>query len=194
MFSTLSFAAYAAQPGSPETQNPDQIPAETEVDVSDTREVIQVLYVSNTSEIKVADLVRERNPDEALQRYADELIRDHETLISALKELANVKSISLKEGELEEPAQLVGTMMDQQLQNLAAKSQEEFRSAFLESSIMSHQKTLEFFSQIEQGNSDDALKAIIVVARQAVEKHLADAQKLKAQIQQPGSEPAQPAE
>ncbi|HET9238373.1 MAG TPA: DUF4142 domain-containing protein [Oligoflexus sp.] len=192
MISTLSLTAYAAQPG--ETQNPDQVPAETEVNVSDTREVIQVLYVSNTSEIKVADLVRERNPGEALQSYADELIRDHETLISALKELANVKSISLKEGELEEPAQLVGTMMDQQLQTLAAKSQEEFRSAFLETSIMNHQKTLEFFSQIEQGNSDDALKAIIAVARQAVEKHLADAQKLKAEVQQPGSEPAQPAE
>lgn len=186
MLSTLSLTAYAAQPG--EAQNPDQVPAETELDVSDTREVIQVLYVSNTSEIKVADLVRERNPDEALQRYADELIRNHETLISALKELANVKSISLEEGELEEPAQLVGTMMDQALQNLAAKPQEEFRSAFLESSIMSHQKTLELYSQIEQGNSDDALKAIIAVARQAVEKHLADAQKLKAE------EPAQPTE
>jgi predicted outer membrane protein len=53
---------------------------------------------------------------------------------------------------------------------------------------MSHQKTLELYNQIEQGNSDDALKAIIAVARQAVEKHLADAQKLKAE------EPAQPTE
>jgi predicted outer membrane protein len=192
MISTLSLTAYAAQPS--EGQNPDQIPAETEVNVKDTREVIQVLYVSNTSEIEIANLVRERNPDESLQNYADELIRDHETLISALKELADVKSISLKEGELEQPAQLVDTMMDKHLQNLAQRPQEEFRSAFLEASIMSHQKTLEFFSKIEQGNSDDALKAIIAVARQAVEKHLADAQKLKAEIQQPGTEPAQPAE
>jgi putative membrane protein len=197
MISTLSFAAYAAQPGSPEVENPDQIPTETQVDVSDTRAVIQVLYVSNASEIKLADLVRERNPDEDLRRYADELARDHAGMNQALEALANVKSISLKEGEMEEPAQLVDTKMDQELQNLAAKPQEQFRSAFLEAAIVEHQKTLEFYSQIEQGNSDDALKVIIAASRQLIEKHLADAQRLKAEMQepqQPGSETEQPVE
>lgn len=197
VISTLSFAAYAAQPGSTETETPDQTPAETQVDVSDTREVIQVLYVSNVAEIKLADLVRERNPDEDLRRYADELARDHGLMNNMLEMLANIKSISLETAEMEESAQLVGTKMDQELQTLAAQPQEQFRSAFLEASIVEHQKTLEFYSQIEQGNSDDALKATIAIARQLVEKHLADAQKLKAESQepqQPGSETEQPVE
>lgn len=197
VISTLSFAAYAAQPGSPEAETPDQTPAETQVDVSDTREVIQVLYVSNVAEIKLADLVRERNPDEELRRFADELARDHGLMNNLLEMLANIKSISLETAEMEESAQLVGTKMDQELQTLAAKPQEQFRSAFLEAVIVEHQKILEFYSQIEQGNSDDALKATIAIARQLIEKHLADAQKLKAQSQepqQPGSETEQPVE
>lgn len=185
MISTLSFAAYAAQPGSPEAGTPDQIPAETEVNVSDTREVIQVLYVSNASEIKIADLVRQKNQDESLQRYADELARDHAWMNRMLEALANVKSISLKDGELEDSAQLVSNKLDQELQSLAAQPEESFRSVFLEAAIVEHQKTLELYSKIEQGNSDDALKATLAVSRQLIEKHLADAQRLKAESQEP---------
>ncbi len=197
VISTLSLSLYAAQPGSTETETPDQTPVESQVDLADTREVIQVLYVSNAAEIKVADLVRERNPDEDLRRFADELARDHALLNSMLEALANIKSISLEQGEMEESAQLAGSKLDQELQALAAKPQAEFRSAFLEAAIREHQKTLDFYSQIEQGNSDDALKATIVIARQLVEKHLADAQKLQAESQepqQPGTEPEQPIE
>jgi predicted outer membrane protein len=185
MISTLSFAAHAAQPGSPEAGTPDQIPAETQVDVSDTRSVIQVLYVSNAATVRIADLVREKNPDESLQRFADELARDHTWMNRLLETLANVKSISLNAGEMEESAQLVGSKMDQEVQNLAAQPQEYFRSAFLDAIIVNHQKTLELYSQIEQGNNDDALKATLVIARQVEEKHLADAQRLKAESQEP---------
>ncbi len=197
VISTLSLSLYAAQPGSTETETPDQTPVESQVDLADTREVIQVLYVSNAAEIKVADLVRERNPDEDLRRFADELARDHALLNSMLEALANIKSISLEQAEMEESAQLAGSKLDQELQALAAKPQAEFRSAFLDAAIMEHQQTLDFYSQIEQGNSDDALKATIVIARQLVEKHLADAQKLQAESQepqQPGTEPEQPIE
>ncbi|WP_141735748.1 DUF4142 domain-containing protein [Oligoflexus tunisiensis] len=203
--SLLSLTAQAAQPtapaeptqpgGEPEVQTPDQVPSETQVDVSDTREVIQVLYVSNAKEIQIADLVYERNPDEGLQRYADELARDHAWMNRMIETLANVKSISLEEGQFEESAQLVGSMMDQEAQNLAQKPQEEFRSAFLEAMIMGHQKTLELYSQIEAGNSDDALKATIAISRQLVEKHLAEAQRLQAEVEQPQQpSPEQPIE
>jgi predicted outer membrane protein len=197
--SLLSLTAQGAQPtqpaeptqpgGEPEVGTPDQVPpSQHEVDVSDTREVIQVLYVSNASEIRIADLVSERNPDEGLRRYADELARDHAWMNKMIETLADVKSISLEDGQLEESAQLVGSMMAQEAQNLAQKPEEEFRSAFLESMIMSHQKTLAFYSQIEAGNSDDALKATIAISRQLVEKHLADAQRLQAG----GTQPQQP--
>ncbi|HYX34207.1 MAG TPA: DUF4142 domain-containing protein [Oligoflexus sp.] len=186
LISALSLTAQAAQP---EVQNPDQLPTEATLDVADTREVIQVLYVSNTAEIKLSDLVSERNPDADLQRYADELARDHSFMIKLLETMANVKSISLEDNELSEVAQLTSTKMEQEMQNLAAKPVEEFRPAFLEMNIAMHQKTLEMFNKIEQGNTDDALKAAIGIFRQLVEKHLSDAQKL-----QSPSEPAQPAE
>ncbi|MDQ3232224.1 MAG: DUF4142 domain-containing protein, partial [Pseudobdellovibrionaceae bacterium] len=156
---------------------------------ADTREVIQVLYVGNASEIKLAGLVSERNPDADLQRYADQLARDHSWMNKLLETMANVKSISLEENELSEVAQMASTQMEQQMQTLAALPMEEFRPEFLEVNIAKHQKTLEMFNQIEQGNTDDALKATIGIFRQLVEMHLS-----AAQILQSPSEPAQPAE
>lgn len=192
LISALSLTAQAAEP---EVQNPDQQPSETTVDVTDTAEVIQVLYVGNASEIKIAELVRERNPDESLQSLADELARDHTWMNRILEAMANIKSISLEADELSETAQLVNTQLDEGIQMLAAKPVEEFRSAFLEAIILEHQKTLELYNQIEQGTTDDALKATLAIFRQLVEKHLADAQKLQspAQPEQPTA-PEQPAE
>jgi predicted outer membrane protein len=191
MISALGFTAYAANPSTPE-KGPDQVPVETEVNVTDTREVIQVLYLSNAAEIKLAELVRQRNPDARLQSYADEITADHAWMNRMLETLASVKGITLKTTEMDESAQLVGNKMDQELQNLASLPEESFRSAFLEAAIIEHQKTLEFFDRVEQGNSDDALKSSIAVSRQLIEKHLREAQRLKAEIQQPGSEIEQP--
>jgi len=197
--SVLSVSVQAAQPGTPEAepgttevQNPDQIPADGEVEVSDTREVIQVIYISNKAEIESANLALERNPQEGLQKYAEQLIRDHSLINKVLEGLANIKSISLEVSEMEESVQLVENKMDQELQILAQLPEEQFRSAYLAVNIAAHQKTLEFFSRVEQGNSDDALKATVAIARQLVESHLADAQRLQAETQQPS--PEQPPE
>jgi predicted outer membrane protein len=187
MISALGLTAYAANPGSPE-KGPDQVPVETELNVADTREVIQVLYVSNVAEIKLAELVRQKNPDASLQRYADELTADHAWMNRNLETLASLKGISLKTGEMDESAQLVGNKMDQELQTLASVPEPSFRSAFLEAAIIEHQKTLELFDRILQGNSDEALRSSIAVSRPLIEKHLKDAQRLKNEIQQPGSE------
>jgi len=186
LISALSLTAQGAES---EVQNPDQQPSETTVDVTNTPEVIQVLYVGNAAKIKIADLVREKNPDESLQRLADELTRDHSWMNRMLEAIANIKSISLEAGELSETAQLVNTQLDDGIQMLAAKPVEEFRSAFLEATIMEHQKALELYNQIDQGTTDDALKATIAIFRQLEEKHLADAQKLQMPTQ-----PEQPAE
>lgn len=192
--STLSIAAYAAEPGLTEAERSEQISAENQVDIADTREVIQVLYVNNAAEIKLANLVRARSPDKDLRRYANKLARDHAFLNRILEAQAKIKSISLETAEMEESAQLTGTKMDQNLQILATKPQEQFRSAFLESVIVEHQETLEFYSRIEQGTRDEILKINIAIARQLVENHLADAQRLQAGTQEPLQPCAAPAQ
>lgn len=192
LISALSMTTQAAEP---EVQNPDLRPSETTVDVMNTPEVVQVLYVRNASEIKIAGLVQERNSEESLQEFADELARDHSWMNRMLEAIANIKSISLEADELSEAAQLVNTQLDESTQMLAAKPEGEFRSAFLEVIILEHQKTLDLYNQIEEGTTDDALKATLAIFRQMEEKHLADAQKLQlpAQPEQP-TPPEQPLE
>lgn len=186
LISALSLTVKAAEP---EVQNPDQQPSENALDVTDTREVIQVLYVGNASDIKIADLVRERNPDESLQSLADELTRGHGWMNRILKTMAKIKSISLETDEMSETAQLVNNQMAEGFQMLASKPVDEFRSAFLEAIILEHQKSLKLYNQIEQGTKDDALKVVIAIFRQIEEKHLSDAQKLQlsSQTEQPAA-------
>lgn len=158
----------------------EPVEAQTEVNVTNTSEVIQALYVGNTTEIKVADLVREKKQDESLQDFADDLARDHRWMNKILESIANVKSVSLKSEEMSKTAQQIETKKNLDLQALAASPDADFRAAFLEANILEHQKTLELFSRIEQGSSDDAIKITIAIFRQLVEKHLSDAQKLQA--------------
>lgn len=187
LISTLSLTAYAA---GPEEQTPGQQPVEEGivVDVTNATEVIQALYIGNEAEVQIADLVRERNPDESMQRFADTLARDHSWMNKMLEAIANIKSVSLKAEELSEVAQKLEAQLETEAQSLAARPAEEFRSAVLEAIIAEHEKTLELYNQIEQGSSDDALKATVAIFRQLVESHLAEAH----QLQLAAEEPTQP--
>ncbi|HYX33468.1 MAG TPA: DUF4142 domain-containing protein [Oligoflexus sp.] len=175
----VSLLSLGAQADDNNLQTRDQPPATESLDVKNTTEVIQALYVSSLTQMKVADLVREKSPDESLRDYADKLTRDHRWINRSLDWLANIKSVSLEPEDLGESAQLVNTQTNSELQTLAQTSPDEFRSAFITASIRSHQETLQFYNRIDQNNTDDALKVLIRVFRQVEEMHLVNAQKLQ---------------
>ena len=45
----------------------------------------------------------------------------------------------------------------------------KMKTSLVENNIAAYQKTLEFYSQVQQGNTDDALKTTIPIARQLAE-------------------------
>lgn len=174
-----SFLSVGVQAGGIELQIRDQPSAMESVDVKNTAEVIQALYVSSSMQMRFADLVLEKSPDQALRDFADRIERDHRWMSRSLEWLANAKSVSLKPEDMDEGAQLVNTQTNSELKTLAKTSTTKFRNAFITATINSHQETLQFYNRIEQGNTDDALGALIKVLRQVEEMHLANAQKLQ---------------
>lgn len=178
LLSALSFSAHAAN--APLPPNPPQNPQEQTIDVANTPEVIQALYVGNAAEIKLAMLVSQKNSDADLAQFATEISNDHSFMNKLLAVIANVKSVSLKSEEFGAKVQKIAADMDAAYNTLSQVPDTEFRKAFLQAAIAEHQMTLELYSRIEAGNTDDAVKLSIAVFRQLTEKHLADAQKLQA--------------
>ncbi len=192
LISTLSVAAHAAQPGT-EGQTPVQEPGDVTVEVTNPAEVIQVLHVGVESEIKIINLVKERNPDSSLQQFIDQLAQDVAELDRRLEELAASKSVDLAPEQLTENAKAIETQMMQEVESLTGKSPEEFRAAVIEALMNKYNKALELYTQVEQSGTDDALKAAVVEFRPITQKHLDDIKQLQSETTEP-SVPTQPTE
>ncbi len=192
LISTLSVAAQAAQPGT-EGQTPVQEPGDITVEVTNPAEVIQVLHVGVESEIKIINLVKERNPDASLQQFIDQLAQDVSELDRRLEELAASKSVDLAPEQLSENAKAIETQMMQEVESLTGKSPEECRAAVIEALMSKYNKALELYTQVEQASTDEALKATVMEFRPITQKHLDDLKQLPSETTEP-SVPTQPAE
>jgi predicted outer membrane protein len=187
LLSSMSVAVQAAQT---EPQSPVQDPGEPSADLSSATEVIQLLHVGVSAEMKIIDLVRERNPDEAMQQFIELLAEDASQLKACLQELASSKSVSLSPEQLTEHVQMIESQMAEQVQVLADKSREEFRAAVIEALVSKYTKALELYTQVEQSSTDEDLKRAIAQLRPITQKHLDGIQQLK----EPATEAAEPAE
>jgi predicted outer membrane protein len=191
LISTLSVAAQAAQPGT-EGQNPVQEPGDITVEVSNPTEVIQVLHVGVEAEMKIIDLVKERNPDADLQRFVDQISQEVSEFDQRLEELAASMSVDLAPAQLTENAKLVETQMSQELQALVKKQDQEFRAGVIEVLIRKYENALELYTQVTEKSTDEGLKTAVSQIRPITQKHLNDIKQLQ-QGTQP-SEPMQPAQ
>jgi hypothetical protein len=191
LISTLSVAAHAAQPGT-EGQTPVQEPGDISVEVSNPTEVIQVLHVGVQSEMKIIDLVKERNPDADLQRFVDEISQEVSAFDQKLQELAASMSVDLAPAQLTENAKMIETQMSQEFQALIKKQDQEFRAGVIEVLIRKYENSLELYTQITAKSTDEVLKTAVSELRPVTQKHLDDIKQLQ-QGTQP-SEPMQPAQ
>jgi predicted outer membrane protein len=192
LMSALSLSAHAAQPET-EGQSPVQEPGDVTVEVSNATEVIQVLHVGVQSEIRIIDLIRERNPDADLQQFIDQLSQDVSVMDQRLEELAASKSVGLAPEQLTENAKMIETQMAQEVDALGQKADAEFRAAAIEALINKYQKGLELYTQVEQSSTDMELKSAVAEIRPVTQKHLDDVKQLQSGATQP-SEPMQPSQ
>jgi predicted outer membrane protein len=191
LISTLSVAAQAAQPGT-EGQTPVQEPGDINVEVSNPTEVIQVLHVGVKSELKIIDLVKERNPDSDLQRFVDQISQEVADFDQRLQELASSKSVDLAPAQMTENAKMIETQMSQEFQALIKKEDKEFRAGVIEVLIRKYENALDLYTQVTEKSTDEALKTAVTELRPITQKHLDDIKQLQ-QGTQP-SEPMQPAQ
>ncbi|MDQ3234866.1 MAG: DUF4142 domain-containing protein [Pseudobdellovibrionaceae bacterium] len=190
LISTLGMSAYAAQT---QPQTPVQEPAQPTVDFSSPSEVIQVLHVGVSSESKIIDLVRERNPDEAMVQFIDQLSTDITEFNRRLEELASNMSVSLAPEQLSENAQVIESQMAQELQTLTQKQEGEFRPAVIEALVNKYEQALQLYTEVEKVTTDEGLKTAIAEFRPITQKHLDDIKALQTATTQP-TQPTQPAQ
>ena len=186
LISTLSVAAHAAQPGT-DGQTPVQEPGDVVVEVTNPTEVIQVLHIGVASEMKIIDLVKERNPDSDLQRFVDQISQEVSDFNKRLEELAASKSVDLAPAQLSENAKVIETQMSQELQALTQKEDQEFRAGAIDVLIRTYEKALELYTQVSEKSTDEALKVTVSEMRPITQKHLDDIKQL-----QQGTEPTEP--
>lgn len=186
LISTLSVAAQAAQPGT-EGQTPVQEPGEISVEVTNPTEVIQVLHVGVKSELKIIDLIKERNPDSDLQRFVDQISQEVTNFDQRLQELAASKSVDLAPAQMSENAKQIEAQMSQEFQALMKKQDQEFRAGVIEVLIRKYENALELYTQVTEKSTDEALKTAVSELRPVTQKHLDDIKQL-----QKGTEPSEP--
>jgi predicted outer membrane protein len=178
--STLAINASAAETTPPA---PTEQPKPAVVDAGNLTEVIQVLFLANASQLDGMTLALERNPDESLQYFVDDMRRDHLWMQETLEALARRQGIGLERDDLTSTSQQVKKNVDVDFQALSQKSPDEFRAAFLRLTIYQHRKILKLYDQIEQLNQDAGLKASVTIFRPLIAHEILGAE----QLQQPSA-------
>lgn len=175
MVSALSFSVQAAN--APQPPSPQEQP----IDAADTTEVLQVLYIGNIAATNNAILVAQKNSDVDLaSEYAGEIIQEHYGLNKLVKGLANNRDVSLESDQYSAKVQKIEADTVAAYNALSQVPNDQFRKAYLESTIADHEKALDLFNRVTAQNDDEELKTFMRIFRIMEEKHLAHARELQA--------------
>jgi predicted outer membrane protein len=189
--STLSLTAQAAQT-EPRGQTPVEEPSELTLEVTNVTEVIQVLHIGIESEKQVIELVKARNPDASLQQFIESLSQDVDEAGKKVQELAASKGVDLAPEKLTENAKKIEAAFAKEVQSLAQTSDADFRATAIKALMGRDERAIGLYNLVEQGSSDEDVKAAVVEFRPLAQKHLEAAQQLEKQTTEP-SEPTPPA-
>ncbi|HET9238031.1 MAG TPA: DUF4142 domain-containing protein [Oligoflexus sp.] len=173
--STFAMSASAAETAPPA---PIEQPKPAVVDARNLTEVVQVLFLANASQLDGVTLALERNPDEALQLFAEDMRRDHLWMQETLAAEAQRHGISLLRDDLTLTSQQVKKNVDVDFEALSQKSPEDFRAAFLRLTVYQHRKILKLYDQIERLNQDAGLKGRITIFRPLIAHEILTAEQL----------------
>ncbi len=157
-------AAFAQVPANPQT-------GAVKVSAVDAKFMVSAAQ-SDMTEIKTSQLALDKSQNEAVRKYAEEMIAEHTKSSSELKPLADRKSVTL-------PANL--NPKQQALYNkLSGLSGEAFDKAYLQGQTVAHADTAALFKNYLRTGKDAEAKQFARKVMPVVQGHLADARELSA--------------
>jgi putative membrane protein len=124
------------------------------------------------TEIAAAQLALQRSRSPDLRDYARRLVQDHRAANERLRRIAASKGVGLP----------TGPSSDQQdeLRELQGASAKDFERRFLHQMVQDHQRAIDMFGhEIKGRHQDAALKNFAQQTLIGLERHLAEAQRLR---------------
>ncbi|MFI5256311.1 MAG: DUF4142 domain-containing protein [Gemmatimonadales bacterium] len=160
-----------------------------DVVVYNQKNVVDHLITGDSLEIQSAQLAAMRSQNAAVKSFATMLVTDHTKHLENLRKLAGKRDIG-RELNAADNSATAGARMLTRLNAMPADS--GFDRAFIRQQVRHHQRALDELATLRPAAKDDVLQQDIDATRPVLEKHLAQAKIVAAQLGIPADSLAMP--
>jgi putative membrane protein len=148
------------------------------------KNVVDHMIVGDSLEVEAAQLAMTRTQNAAVKDFANMLITDHKSHLDNLRKLAGKSDIGREANSADQGAVADATALAQ-LQSMSADS--GFDKAFVTSQIENHQREIAALKTLRSAAKDDDLQKDIDATLPVLDRHLARAQAVAAQLGTPAN-------
>jgi putative membrane protein len=142
--------------------------------------VVDVLTVANQGEVDYSQIGAEKATRADVKKYAQMMVKDHGTMLEAVKSLATRLNVTPATNEKANDLKEENT---KDITDLNAKTVgKEFDDEFMEEQVDMHQETLDLLNDLDSRTTNADLKAAIAEAKPKVQAHLDQAKALKDKV------------
>ena len=171
--------ALAAAPLAASAQGNMRMSSNGDVMMMNQKQVVNHMIVGDSLEVQMAQLAAARSQNAAVKSFANVLVTDHTKHLAALHKLAGKRDIG-REGN---PADSSGMRTERMLSRMQSMTVDStFDRGFVSQQIRHHMRALAELNALRSASKDDDLQQDIDATRPVLERHLALARGLAAQL------------
>jgi putative membrane protein len=147
--------------------------------MNNQKEVVDHLIVGDSLEVEMAKLAAARTKSAAVRNFANTLVTDHSKHLANLRKLAGKRDI----GRAANPADSSGMRSERMLSRMQSMTVDSaFDRSFVSQQVRHHMRALGELASLRTVAKDDDLQQDIDATRPVLERHLALARSLAAQM------------
>jgi putative membrane protein len=144
-------------------------------------EIARITEVVNSGEIEQAQVAKTKAKDKQVKQFADHMIKEHRKAKQAGAKLVKEEKLAPEESEIASEIEKEGASTLKTLRSAEAGS--GFDNVYMDSQATAHQKVLNLLDErLIPSAQDPKLKAELEKSRGMVERHLMEAEKIKASL------------
>jgi putative membrane protein len=160
-----------------------------EVATLSQKNVVDHMIVADSLEVEEAQLAMTRTQNAAVKDFANMLVTDHKAHLDNLRKLAGKSDIGREANSADSSAAVAAATFGQ-LQSMGADA--GFDKAFVDAQIQTHTREIAALKTLRAAAKDDALQRDIDATIPVLDRHLARAKAVSAQLSSPGMAPMKP--
>ncbi|HEX8944093.1 MAG TPA: DUF4142 domain-containing protein [Gemmatimonadaceae bacterium] len=153
------------------------------------KNVVDHMIVGDSLEVEEAQLAMTRSQNAAVKDFANMLVTDHKAHLDNLRKLAGKSDIGREANSADSSAVAQAATLGQ-LQSMGADA--GFDKAFVDAQIQNHTREIAALKTLRAAAKDDALQRDIDATLPVLDRHLARAKAVAAQLSAPPSGAAMP--